>query len=63
MSSQPQPTKEKKDNWSTDIYSSNAAFVYSSKFTSPVVDLLSPKSGVSSLILSVLLLADLDLTL
>ncbi|GAA5830504.1 hypothetical protein JCM3766R1_002744 [Sporobolomyces carnicolor] len=35
----------KDDNWSTDVYSSNAAFVYSSKFTSPVVELLKPRPG------------------
>ncbi|GAA5989873.1 hypothetical protein JCM5350_006596 [Sporobolomyces pararoseus] len=45
MSTTGQSGAGKKDNWSTDVYSSNASFVYSSKFTSPVVDLLAPKSG------------------
>ena len=42
----------KKDNWSTERYSSNASFVYSSQFTSPIIDLLAPRSGVSSSALS-----------
>ncbi|GAA5859299.1 hypothetical protein JCM5353_000923, partial [Sporobolomyces roseus] len=37
--------KTKKDDWSTERYSNNASFVYSSKFTSPIIDLLAPKSG------------------
>ncbi|GAA6006618.1 hypothetical protein JCM11491_003119 [Sporobolomyces phaffii] len=42
---QPSTTTSDRDNWSTDVYSSNAAFVYSKPFTSPVVDLLAPRPG------------------
>ncbi|GAA5902239.1 class I SAM-dependent methyltransferase [Sporobolomyces salmoneus] len=41
----PATRDEQKDIWSADVYSSNASFVYSSKFTSPVIDLLSPQPG------------------
>ncbi|GAA5964228.1 hypothetical protein JCM3765_002777 [Sporobolomyces pararoseus] len=45
MPTNEQANEAKKDNWSTDVYSSNASFVYSSKFTSPVVELFAPQSG------------------
>lgn len=34
-----------KDNWSASVYQTNASFVYSQAFTSPVLALLSPRPG------------------
>ncbi|GAA5882982.1 hypothetical protein JCM16303_006774 [Sporobolomyces ruberrimus] len=40
-----EPSRQGGDDWSTKTYSTNASFVYSAKFTSPVVDLLAPQPG------------------
>ena len=37
------------DAWSAKAYNNTASFVYSSAFTSPVIELLSPKPGESIL--------------
>ncbi|GAA6016698.1 hypothetical protein JCM10207_000151 [Rhodosporidiobolus poonsookiae] len=36
---------QQEDKWSAQRYNTNASFVYSAKFTSPVVDLLAPQPG------------------
>ncbi|BGP20996.1 hypothetical protein JCM10213_003239 [Rhodosporidiobolus nylandii] len=41
----PTPHAQKDDKWAGGAYNANASFVYSSKFTSPVVDLLAPQPG------------------
>ena len=36
---------EAKDTWSATAYNDNASFVYSSAYSTPVLDLLAPRSG------------------